>query len=311
MGFEVFLKMGDVSYKKKMFNEAIEHYMKALAIVEIQSDHQAQLLVREKITRSYYRLNNGSEALRHLSLLEHCVSGNDKIKIISLKAICFNLLGKFDDAIETISQLASFNDLIAKRKMLINLGSIYMRRGQFFSNTNDLKIANEKFLAALDITNEDRVRHKILRNLGICFNLNGKFSKSLDYFYKALDLANDDEFLVNYTYHELANSLINLGHYFKATTLLDYCLEISKRTQDNYALGLTNIQLGHLKFRTKDESQGERYFHSAIDYFLHTNSYAEISECYKCLSSYFSLTNPSKSQYYNREHKHYLHKLAV
>ncbi len=303
------LNRGDKKYSERKFYEALECYLKALNNCDYITDSNLHTNIREKIARSYYRQGNFSEAIRHFEILEACTSGDQLIKIITLKSVCFNLIGKFTDALKSLNKLDSINSPLAVRKRLFTQGTIFLRLGQYVT-PDYLEKAENSFLEVANLTDDSQVLQKTYRNLGTCYNFLGKFCKSLKYLNQALKLT-DNEHTISYTYHELANTYIKLGDLKKALDLLQYCEKIASSNDDHFGLAYTFMNYGEYHFAQKCLSEGESSTNIAIDNFLKSLSFPEISYCYKLLNQYFHAHDSSKAQVYFREYNRFKSKLVV
>ncbi|MCK4260730.1 MAG: tetratricopeptide repeat protein [Halanaerobiales bacterium] len=234
MNFTDMINIGDKKYSKNKYSEALEYYLKALNYLDINSNYQVN--IRKKIANSYYKQKKFQDTIRHLEILEAITQNDQLIRIITLKSICFYLIGNFDAALKSVKLLDNFSSTLAQRKKFVTQGVIHLRLGQYI-DSKFLKNTIENFTKAIDLTNETQVQHKILRNLGICYNELGNFYKSLDYFEQALKLTNNKSSISN-TYHEMANTLCKLNEFKKALELLTYCKEISLNNDDIYNLGM-------------------------------------------------------------------------
>jgi len=143
-----------------------------------------------------------NKAIEHLNSSIHALPGTSEAYL--LKGYAFEFMGGYDDsAIATYKMVLAIDP--ANDKASINLGSVYLRQGNF---TGAIKILTD--VVALDSTNTEAIT-----NLAASYGNKGHFPEALSYYAKALRIKPDQP-------ANVFSSLTNIYHYMGDSAKTQY-----------------------------------------------------------------------------------------
>jgi len=177
---------------------------------------------------------------------------------------------------------------------------LQFKRGELFLHLGDYDEASKHLLQSLqhyENSNNFQVLFRLYNNIGVMYDRISDFDKALEYYFKALDICNDQfpkgeaeaEGLLNL--HTLYNNIGNI--YFsrnETSTALQYYengLKISKSCSDFKIMGVIYNNLGKLYSKLKNYDEAFVYLQSSLDCREKINDVNGMAKSYYFLGDYY------------------------
>ncbi|MFO7828115.1 MAG: tetratricopeptide repeat protein, partial [Bacteroidales bacterium] len=119
--------------------------------------------------------------------------------------------------------------------------------------------------------------------VGVAYRILGKYSESLDYYFKGLELAQkyDDKELEGYSYINIGNLYIYQEYYNIAIENLLKAKDIAEGINHKRMLAYIYLNLGRAKMLKKEYDDALDYFQQALDLRIELNNIPGQAVCYK------------------------------
>ncbi len=207
-------------------------------------------------------------------ILRISVKQGDKIKVAdsyrAIGAYYMDIKGDIDKATYNYQTADSIYRKSRDKKAIEGVACVYHCYGVIHQRQSDYLKSIEYYTKALhifDSIGNETVRTKTLNNLATLYSFIKDNEKAEEYARECLKLSekNKDDYLISTISNTLSSVLINQGKYAEVPALLSRSEAIAKSRNDNYILGLVNLNYGayHL-FHRKDYPKAIRYYIMAI-----------------------------------------------
>jgi len=249
--------------------------LKAFAIIMRQKDDSLNKVNLFKIANRYYNMNDWKSYKQTTKLiLERAQNSKDSVHM----AKAYSYLGDYYES-QSISDSAFLNYFKAEKIYLkindkLNLAKTFVSKGNLQYNEGDYFESEISVFKALRIlkkeTNVNNQLYDCYNLLGILYNEQEEFDKSLDFHELALNILSDKS--IPSDYQLKATSLNNIGfvylrmhNYNKAKLYFQKSIEQKNLYQENttlYAIVLDN--LAYSKFKLKESESMPKLFYDAL-----------------------------------------------
>ncbi len=249
--------------------------LKAFAIIMRQKDDSLNKVNLFKIANRYYNMNDWKSYKQTTKLiLERAQNSKDSVHM----AKAYSYLGDYYES-QSISDSAFLNYFKAEKIYLkindkLNLAKTFVSKGNLQYNEGDYFESEINVFKALRIlkkeTNVNNQLYDCYNLLGILYNEQEEFDKSLDFHELALNILSDKS--IPSDYQLKATSLNNIGfvylrmhNYNKAKLYFQKSIEQKNLYQENttlYAIVLDN--LAYSKFKLKESESMPKLFYDAL-----------------------------------------------
>lgn len=251
---EKHLQLGKFYHKARVYNEAIEHYNSALALIK-ENDTLA-ILLKNEIGKIYLSLKNRSKAKVYFDQSRSTSSESGYIKgeaiAKELLGSCYEKEGEYLEALkyqkESLELFEKLNDKKGVAVVNENIGSIYEDLEQYDLAYKYFKKAAEYFE---NVNGSERIN--VLNNLGDINRKTGNYPDALEYTLKAYNLAIEaqDMYQLKSAHKDLSKTYEFMGDHKNA---FDHLLE-SERINESLISSQNINQLNTLQvvYETKQK----------------------------------------------------------
>ena len=308
--FECHLEKAHQYFASKNYRDAIEEFFQALPL----TNYTASITlgqIKWHIANCYHFLPDYRLAIKYFNqILEEYrddISYRDYIALINRKAAALGKLGYYNEAINLLEEFAEKESSTdAKLGAYTNLGVLYFQLYKF-AERDCLTVALDYLTRALLLINDDSKarKHGILRNMGIIYHEQKKYTKALETFQNALALINDPVHMAK-TYSEMAKTHIALLDLKAAYEYLNLGQEILIRNKDFYGLSYSLMVRGMLYESKKDTDKAHGYLRTALFGFLEIQAYPEVVETCFLLYKLFTGIDQGLADVYYEQYKFYI-----
>lgn len=262
--------LGNIAKERKEYQQALEHYAKAIVSYKKTESKQDIAMVLSNIGNIYDKILAYTQALEHyneaLVLFEEI---DAKSKMITNLGSIGNIYDKLSDYTQALDcyykSLSIAEEIGAKKTIVFNLGNI----GNIYTNLSDYPKALEYYRNALVISEELGMKNNIAVNLGNIGRVYGSLSdyrKALEYFYRSLIIS--EELGASYS---IASKLTNIGlvysnlsDYPKALEYLNKALAIAEELGEKESIARNLGNIGFVYSHLLDYPKALEYLHRAL-----------------------------------------------
>lgn len=238
----------------------------ALRLAGKEEDHEALYKIHGSMGGVYSEMNHTAEAIRHYKeALQEARRVGDEAYQTQCAYEIGNLYIGFDDATQALPFLGEATRLSQKRGSrhypwsLLRIGEAYFRMG-------DREKAGENYQKALESHRQLNDQSGICygyKNLGDLQIMVGEYERALDYYQRALKLA-DGDLLREMILSALVRVQIKRGNYFRALEAGEQALALSEARGDELSLQAALGQLGSLYVKMNNPEKGARHLQRAL-----------------------------------------------
>jgi serine phosphatase RsbU (regulator of sigma subunit) len=198
MAYQAF---GEYYNAKGLYEQALESQVKAIGIYEKLNDFRKASIISNSSGNTYLGLNNNKKALEYyqLSLQQAEKAKNDMAQAIARVGIgnVYSELGRYR---ETIEELRYAKDVFKMSGAEFQLAFVYSNMAESFKNINEIDSATHYAKIALPIMEKYNSRYGISFTnmiLGGIDLTHEKYNSALNYFFRALQIADEDKAIDN------------------------------------------------------------------------------------------------------------------
>jgi len=168
-----------------------------------------------------------------------------------------------------------------------NLCSLLIRIGELENTLGNTDVAITTFTKAQKYAQDDAEKCKINYNIGLVYQTKGQYSHSIEYFNKAVSLIEEKSIEYVNILNNLSYSLIYLGKFSEARSLLEGSLRIAEAVKTNELESKTFYLLAVLEWFCKDYDKGVEIAKTALK-IAHDNKNLRLyANCYGLLGSLY------------------------
>ncbi|AZR72841.1 hypothetical protein BBF96_05215 [Anoxybacter fermentans] len=306
-------KKGNDFFANKDYFQAFLFFAKSLTIGEILNDPKLTVQAKLKIANVQFKSRNLREARNlYTELLEYTVvlSQKELLQIKNRLGITNMLMGRYQKASKIFEELAKNEDPVARRKAYNNMGVLYYYLDTFFDE-ECMDKAIQNFERAYDLCHDDQLmKHKILRNLGMAFYEKKDYTTALRKFKESLILI-EDKVELAHTLNEMAKVYIELHDYEEALKNLREAEKIllNKKYRNLEELSRNIFIHGLLSKKQGRIESAFTQFRTALQGFIEKEIYAEAALVCREIYEMFKDRNPERANFYLDQYKFYLNYL--
>ncbi|MBI9036297.1 MAG: tetratricopeptide repeat protein [Bacteroidales bacterium] len=189
-------------------------------------------------------------------------------------------------------------ELAGKMGYASQVAFIQFKRGELFLNLGDYDEASKQLLQSLknyESSNNSGVLYKVYNNIGVMCDRIADFDKALDYYFKALDVYNEqlskgeaEGFLNLHTlYNNIGNIYFSRSEISIAHEYYQKALELSKSLGDYKNMGVIYNNLGKLYSKQKNYSEAYDYLQRSLKCRQSINDKNGMAISYNFLGDYY------------------------
>lgn len=311
--YHQFWEKGSESFENKEPFQAILYFARSLAIAELMEDQALSINAKAEIANVQFKTKNLREAHQLYTDLLHnpeILSENDFINYKNRLGIVKMRMGHYQDAAAIFQEIAKHENPVAQRKALNNMGVLYYHLHTFFEE-ECMDKAIQCFKQAYDLSGDDQLmKHKCLRNMGIGFYEKNDYTTALRKFKESI-LLSDDKVELATTLNELSKVYIELHDFDQAASNLREAEKIllSKNFRNLEELSRNIYVRGLLAKKMGRTETAFSHFQAALQGFVEKEIYAEAALVCKEIYEMFKKSNPERASYYLDQYQFYLNYL--
>lgn len=265
------MKMGDLAYGQKRYDDAIEHYMASADLSRElgQLDRMADALTN--VSGTYQQLGNYEKAIRMAEQVLEIQSGlgnkADMSKTYSNIGTSHYYTGKYNLAIQeygkSLQLRTELGDSAAMADMLLNIGSVQNASGSF-------ELAMDNYLRSLairEVLGDLSGMASALNNIGSIYREQGNFAKATEFFTRSLSARENAGDTLG-----MVSSLVNIGIVYQtqgfhseALNRYEKALELVERNDDQMRIGVVINNIGSVYQDMGELDKAMRYFNRCSD----------------------------------------------
>lgn len=302
-----------ICVNKKDYLQAVISFSKAIAIGELMDDSKLALRAKMKVAQVYYKNRKPKEAYKlycELSEYDDIFSEEEYLRIQNNKGITLFRMGRFQEATDYFEIIVAKDNPTAKRKAFNNMGVMFYCLHTFFEQ-DCLDRAIQCFEKAYSLSSDDQLmRHRILRNTGMAFYEKKDYSTSLRKLKESL-LLTENKIELASTLNELAKVYIGLHDYDQALQNLREAEKIllQKDYRDLEELSRNIFIHGLLAQKQNRIESAFSHFRTALQGFVEMEIYSEAALVCRELYQMFKESKPERASFFLDQYQFYLNYL--
>lgn len=298
---------------KNDYLQTVISYSKAIAIGELMGDPKLALQAKMEVAKVYYKNRKPKEAYQlycELSEYDDIFSEDEYLRIQNNKGITLFRMGRFQEAADHFETIVTKDNPTAKRKAFNNMGVMYYCLHTFFEQ-DCLDRAIQSFEKAYSLSSEDQLmRHRILRNTGMAFCEKKDYSTALRKLKESL-LFTENKIELASTLNEMAKVYIGLHDYDQALQNLREAEKIllQKDYRDLEELSRNIFIHGLLAKKQGRIETAFSHFRTALQGFVEMEIYSEAVLVCRELYQMFKVSKPERASFFLDQYQFYLNYL--
>ncbi len=263
--YEVDLNLGEVYVKKGNYEEALEHFKRAL--LKTDSDHTLAS-IETSMSYVYFRMSDFNESER-----------------LAKKAI---------------QRLEDKSISLVSAEAYKNLGTVYYAKGLFAPAigyyTKSLEISLQ--------LNDKRAVANSYNNLGSVYYRQNDYEKAIDHLHKCLRIREEigDKSGIVYSYNNIGNVYYNRCEYENAEKYYTQCLNISQEIGEQAAITASYNNIGNVYLAKEEFEEALEHYYNSLKISKKIGDKSGIARAYNGLGNvYFNLNEFDKAYKYHED----------
>ncbi len=264
------LEEGDVLTEKNQFNDALQHYFKALPILRELNHKRKEGHTRIKIGTIFYQLGQYEDAINNFNYALPLIKiVNDKYAewaILCYIGKSYDCKGQYEDALKCYNDAIIVNknngDKHAEGTTLNMRGLVYKNLGQYESAINCF---NEAIIINKDLG--DREGEAItLNNFANVYDYQGKYAEALDYYLESLSIIRKtgNKIIIASALNNIGLVYHKKGLYMRAFENYREVLSIREEAEDKHGIATTLNCIGIVYSSKGQYKEALKYYENAL-----------------------------------------------